>query len=309
MIYNVTHVTRYTYGATVELTNGIVRLTPVSRDGQTLERFDLVTAPPCLPPTERVDPFGNMVLSLRIEKPHRELSVTAVSRVRVDRPAAPEESPPWETVAEEALAIDSLESGRPASALYPSRRIALFDEATAYARISFTGGRPVHEAALELASRIRSDFVYDPEATEVSTSAPAAFEQRRGVCQDFAHIMIAAIRGLGLPALYVSGYIRTIPQPGKEAWWGRRLARVGVAVVRFRDGLAGLRSDQRLRRRRTHRARARAGLLGRIAHRKHGPVIWLPSARGDRRRRSRMSGGDASHGWRHISGGPLANVV
>jgi transglutaminase-like putative cysteine protease len=230
VIYTVTHVTRYTYGATVELTNGIVRLTPVSRDGQTLERFDLVTAPPCLPPTERVDPFGNKVLSLRIERPHRELSVTAASRVRVDRPPAPEESPPWETVAAEALAIDSLEPGCPASALYPSRRIALFDEATAYARKSFAGGRSVHEAALDLASRIRSDFVYDPEATEVSTPAPAAFEQRRGVCQDFANIMIAALRGLALPALYVSGYIRTIPPTGRERLAGADASHAWAAL-------------------------------------------------------------------------------
>ena len=156
--------------------------------------------------------------------------MTAVSRVRVDRPAAPEESPPWETVAAEALAIDSLEFGRPASALYPSRRIALFDEATAYARISFTDGRPVHEAALELASRIRSDFVYDPEATEVSTPAPAAFEQRRGVCQDFANIMIAALRGLALPALYVSGYIRTIPPPGRERLVGADASHAWAAL-------------------------------------------------------------------------------
>ena len=126
VIYTITHVTRYTYGATVELTNEIVRLTPVSRDGQTLERFDLVTAPPSLPPTERVDPFGNIVLSLRIEKPHRELSVTAVSRVRVDRPAAPEESPPWETVAAEALAINSLENLAVPHPLFIRRAVSRF---------------------------------------------------------------------------------------------------------------------------------------------------------------------------------------
>ena len=141
--------------------------------------------------------------------------MTAVSRVRVDRPPAPAESPPWDGVAAEALRVDSLGPDSPAAGLYPSRRIPLFDEAAAYARTSFASGRPVYEAALELASRIRSDFVYDPEATEVSTPAPAAFEQRRGVCQDFANIMIAALRGLALPALYVSGYIRTIPPPGK----------------------------------------------------------------------------------------------
>ena len=216
MIYEVTHVTRYTYGASAELTNGSLRLSPVSRDGQILERFDLVTEPSCLPPTERVDAFGNRVLSLRIEKPHRELSVTAASRVRVERPPAPQESPPWEAVAAAALSADSLASDCPAIALYPSRRIPIFDEATAYARTSFASRRPIHAAALELAKRIRSDFVYDPEATEVSTPAPAAYEQRRGVCQDFANIMIAALRGLGLPSLYVSGYIRTAPPPGRE---------------------------------------------------------------------------------------------
>ncbi len=216
MIYDVTHVTRYSYGATVELTNGILRLTPVSRDGQILGRFDLDTAPSCLPPRERIDPFGNRVLSLRIEKPHRELSVTAASRVLVDRPPDPGNRRPGKSSRLRLFRFDSLALGSPAVALYPSRRIPLFDDAAAYARKSFASRRPIHEAAMELASRIRSDFVYDPEATEVSTPAPAAFEQRRGVCQDFANIMIAAFRGLALPALYVSGYIRTLPPPGKE---------------------------------------------------------------------------------------------
>jgi transglutaminase-like putative cysteine protease len=216
VIYEITHLTRYTYGATVDLTNGVLRLIPVSNDFQSLERFRLDTTPPCLPPAERVDPFGNRVLGLRIEKPHRELLVTALSRVRVDRRPVPAETPSWESVANEALDVGSLASGSPAAALYPSRRIPVIDDATHYARKSFSAGRPICEAALELANRIRSDFVYDPEATEVSTPVPAAFEQRRGVCQDFANIMIAALRGLTLPALYISGYIRTIPPPGKE---------------------------------------------------------------------------------------------
>src|SRR5690606_39171507 len=84
---------------------------------------------------------------------------------------------------------------------------------TAYARQSFTPGRPIVEAAAELMTRMRDEFVYDPEATTVSTPAVEAFEARHGVCQDFAHIMIAGLRGLGLPAAYVSGYLRTIPPP------------------------------------------------------------------------------------------------
>ena len=230
MNYDVTHVTRYTYGATVELTNGILRMTPVSADGQTLERFSLGTEPPCLPPTERFDPFGNKVMSLRIEKPHRELSITATSRVRVDRPPVLELSPPWENVAEEALTVASLASDCPAVALYPSRGLSLFHEATTYARESFTGQRPIYEAAMELTRRIHADFVYDPAATEVSTPASTAFHHRRGVCQDFAHVMIAALRGLGLPALYVSGYIRTIPPPGKERLAGADASHAWVSL-------------------------------------------------------------------------------
>jgi len=228
--YNVTHITRYIYGATVELTTGVLRLKPVSRDGQLLERFSVKTDPPCLPPTERTDAFGNAVLSLRIEKPHRELTVEAASRVRVEREVVLEMSPPWESVAAEALIVPSLAYDSPAIGLFPSRAVSLFDQATAYARASFTQRRPVYEAAMDLARRIRADFVYDPEATKVSTPAHVAFAHRHGVCQDFAHIMIAALRGLGLPALYVSGYIRTIPPPGKQRLAGADASHAWVSL-------------------------------------------------------------------------------
>jgi len=230
VIYDVTHMTRYTYGATVEFTNGILRLTPVSADGQMLERFGFSTEPPCLPATERTDPFGNKVIGMRIEKPHRELLVTATSRVRVDRPPVLELSPPWESVAAKALTVASLATDCPAVALYPSRGLLLFHEAAVYARESFTTQRPIYEAAMELTRRIRADFAYDPAATEVNTPAHEAFARRRGVCQDFAHIMIAALRGLGLPALYVSGYIRTIPPPGKERLAGADASHAWVSL-------------------------------------------------------------------------------
>ena len=230
MIYDVTHITRYTYGATVELTNGVLRLIPRSDDGQILERFCLETEPPRLPAAERIDAFDNKAATLRIEKPHRSLSIKAQSRVRVNRPRPPPSSSPWESVAAEALTLSVLSPDCPAIALYPSRRVQLFDEASDYARRSFSETRPVYDATLELANRIREDFVYDPDATEVSTPAQEAFDRRRGVCQDFAHIMIAALRGLGLPALYVSGYIRTIPMPGKERLKGADASHAWVSL-------------------------------------------------------------------------------
>ena len=230
MIYEITHLTRYSYGAIVELTTGVLRLTPRSGDGQEVERFSIVTDPVSQPMTERLDPFGNRVTSLRIEKPHRQLSITASSRVCVNRIAPPAPSPAWESVAAETIAMTSLDAAGPAIALYPSRRVALFGEATAYAQQSFTPDRSIFDAASELARRIRADFIYDPEATEVSTPAAEAFARRRGVCQDFAHIMIAAIRGLALPALYVSGYIRTIPPPSKERLAGADATHAWVSV-------------------------------------------------------------------------------
>ena len=122
--------------------------------------------------------------------------------------------------------------------------------------------RPIYEAASELARRIKADFVYDAKATEVTTSPAEAFAQRRGVCQDFTHVMIAALRGLGLPALYVSGYIRTIAAAGQGAAGGRRrFARLGRAVVRARLRLAGARSDQRHCRSATTTSSSRAAAI------------------------------------------------
>jgi transglutaminase-like putative cysteine protease len=230
VIYEITHLTRYTYGAIVELTTGVLRLTPRSGDGQDVERSSIVTEPVSQPLTERLDPFDNRVTSLRIEKPHRQLSITASSRVRVNRAPAPTRSPTWESVGAEAVAVTALDADSPAIALYPSRRVSLFDEATAYAKISFTPQRPIVSAASELTQRIRSDFVYDREATEVNTPAAEAFNRRRGVCQDFAHIMIAAVRGIALPALYVSGYIRTIPPPGKQRLAGADASHAWVSL-------------------------------------------------------------------------------
>jgi transglutaminase-like putative cysteine protease len=230
VIYEITHLTRYTYGAIVALTTGVMRLSPRSGHGQDVERFSIVTDPASQLLTERLDPFGNLVTRLRIEKPHRQLSITASSRVRVNRAPAPAQSPAWESVASEAIAPASLDAECPAIALYPSRRVSLFDKATEYARKSFIPQRPIYSAASELTQRIRSDFVYDVEATEVNTPTAEAFDRRRGVCQDFAHIMIAALRGMALPALYVSGYIRTIPPVGKERLAGADASHAWVSL-------------------------------------------------------------------------------
>jgi transglutaminase-like putative cysteine protease len=232
MIYDVTHLTRYSYGATVVVNDCVLRLRPRDEPGQRVDEFRIEAHPTPRDWSESLDAFANRVAHMRIETPHREMSIKSMSRVEVARAAPPIAAltPPWESVVALAAASESVAPDSPALALYPSRMVSLFPAATAYARECFAAGRPIYEAASDLSRRINHDFAYDPEATEVSTAPAEAFAARRGVCQDFAHVMIAGLRGLGAAALYVSGYIRTIPPPGKPRLAGADASHAWVAV-------------------------------------------------------------------------------
>ncbi len=232
MIYDITHLTRYHYGSTVVVNDCVLHLRPRDEAGQQVQKFRVETDPTPREWREHRDAFDNRVARMRIETPHREMSVKAMSRVEVLRAAPPlaAVTPPWETIAAEAADSESLAPNSPAFALYPSRLVSLFPTATGYARESFAAKRPIYEAAIELSKRINHDFAYDSKATDVRTSPAEAFSARRGVCQDFAHVMIAGLRGLALPALYVSGYIRTIPPPGKPRLAGADASHAWVAV-------------------------------------------------------------------------------
>jgi transglutaminase-like putative cysteine protease len=232
VIYDVTHLTRYSYGGSVAVNACALRVWPKEGQGQRVQATRIEITPVPEMRSERTDVFDNRVTRIRIETPHRELVIKAISRVQVERPAPPLAAltPPWESVAELAAETGSLGPDSPAFGIYPSRLAPLFDAAANYARESFWPRRPIYEASAELNARINRDFVYDAEATEVGTSPAEAFAQRRGVCQDFAHVMIAALRGLGLPALYVSGYIRTIPPAGKPRLAGADASHAWVSV-------------------------------------------------------------------------------
>jgi transglutaminase-like putative cysteine protease len=232
MIYDITHLTRYSYNGPVVVNDCVLRLRPRSEPGQLVISFRVEAQPTPRDWGEHIDAFANRVARMTIETSHREMSIKSKSRVEVARAAPPFAAltPPWESVAAEAADTQSLEPDSPAFALYPSRLVSLFPAAASYASESFSPRRPIYEAAIELNKRIHKDFAYDSEATEVSTPPAEAFAARRGVCQDFAHVMIAGLRGLGLPALYVSGYIRTIPPPGKERLQGADASHAWVAV-------------------------------------------------------------------------------
>jgi len=243
VIYDVRHVTTYTYGAPIISSRCTLRLMPRSGPGQEVLACDLIITPHPAHIAHATCFFGNTLSAVTIETPHKTLSFDARFRITVDRPEPPMPSlcQSWEDLREEAFASRDLGPASPAQFLFPSRLVPLVDSVTRYAKESFYQGRPALEGAVELMGRIRADFAYDPKATQVSTPLAKAFAQRRGVCQDFAHIMIAGLRGLGLPASYVSGYLRTIPPAGKprlegadathawvQLWCGGGLGAVGL---------------------------------------------------------------------------------
>jgi transglutaminase-like putative cysteine protease len=218
VIYDVHHVTIYEYGSSVTFSHCALRLLPKEEPGQTVLETSLTIEPAPKQVNERICFFGNRVTSLTIETAHRRLTVDTRASLAIDRmePPAPETTPTWEGVREEGFNIKSLTSDSPAHFLHPSRFVPRYRPAADYAQESFTPGRPILVAAVDLMSRIKKDFKYDPKATVLTTPISEVFEKRRGVCQDFAQFMIAGLRGIGLPAGYVSGYIRTIPPPGKK---------------------------------------------------------------------------------------------
>ena len=232
MIYDIKHVTLYEYGSTVTYSNCALRLLPREEPGQVVYASALDIAPAPERTAERICFFGNRVTWITIESAHRTLTVSTKTSVEIHRdpPPAGAATPPWEAVRDAAFAARALDPDAPAHYLHESRFVPQFEPATAYALESFAPGRPVLEGAKELMHRIRVEFRYDPKATVVSTPLSEAFEKRHGVCQDFAHIMISGLRGLGLPARYVSGYIRTVPPPGKKRLEGADATHAWVSV-------------------------------------------------------------------------------
>ena len=232
MIYTVRHRTTYTYDSTLTFARCVLRLTPQSSDVQTLFESDIVVSPAPTQRSSRIGPFGEETVFVTIEEPHDELVIESHSRVEVHPPSADQNAPgpAWETVRAESFRTGDIGARSPASFIYPTARTPVLGEITAYARESFAAGAAIITAADALMRRIHDEFDYDSTATDVTTPIGEAFAAKAGVCQDFAHIMIAAVRGLGLPAAYVSGYLRTIPPPGKPRLAGADATHAWVAV-------------------------------------------------------------------------------
>ncbi|MDP3174241.1 MAG: transglutaminase family protein [Phenylobacterium sp.] len=232
MIYNLRHRTTYTYESAVSFARCVLRLTPQSSPAQTVLESSLAVTPRPSNIIERTGAFGEHTLTAVIEEPHLALVIEARSRIDVHAPSLQltTPSPSWDEVRKRSVRDADLGPDGPAAYLYPTRRTPIAAEITEYARPSFAEGRPIMEAAGELMTRMYADFTYDSKATTVSTLAQEAFKARRGVCQDFAHIMISGLKGLGLPAAYVSGYLRTIPPPGQARLEGADATHAWAAV-------------------------------------------------------------------------------
>jgi transglutaminase-like putative cysteine protease len=183
--------------------------------------------------TERMDFFGNLLCFFTIQEPHRELVVEARSSVTIagnSRPPRPQPQIPWEEAAR-LIANDYSPEGLDAYQFgFESPRIRMRAEFADYALQSFTPGRPMSEALLDLTARIHKDFRFDSKVTNVRTTTEEVFKKRRGVCQDFAHLQIACLRSLNLAARYVSGYLRTYPPPGQPRLVGADASHAWVSA-------------------------------------------------------------------------------
>ncbi len=232
MIYDIRHITSYLYETPVSSAICSLRLTPREGRGQHVVDAGIEIDPAPVSRRARTDFFGNAVHTVVVEDSHRELRVVSLSRVEVAReePPLPDLTPAWEDVRLQASLYRALDNRSPAHDIFPTRLVPLYAPATDYAATSFPPGRPILAGAIDLMRRINADFRYDPKATLISTPLSQAFEARGGVCQDFAHIMIAGLRGLGLPACYVSGYIRTIPPEGQPRLEGADASHAWVRV-------------------------------------------------------------------------------
>jgi transglutaminase-like putative cysteine protease len=231
MDYRITHRTVYDYSETVTVSHHAARLLPMTGATQRVSRSSLTVSPQPAVRKESRDYFGNAVCSFAIQEIHRCFEVVARSNVSVNVAPAPvlALAPPWEEVVASFRDPVSPTDVVPYEFCMESPYVRLIPEYAEYARTSFSDGTPLLVGALDLMRRIHAGFRYDSVATTVATPIEEVWERRHGVCQDFAQMAIACLRSLGLPARYVSGYLRTYPAAGKErlvgadashAWFG-----------------------------------------------------------------------------------------
>lgn len=219
MNYRISHRTEYHYAEPVDSGYNEARLLPRAVPRQVATASALAIAPPPSDYRERLDYFGNRVASFSIDQPHQSLTVTATSEVTVEPRSGRLdlfEGESWETSRGILMQSSDTESLMARDFVLDSPLVVAQAGLADYADGSFVRGRSLLESVHDLMERIHREFRYDPEFTTLSTPLTQVLEHRRGVCQDFAHLAIGCIRSRGLAARYVSGYIETVPPPGRQ---------------------------------------------------------------------------------------------
>ena len=243
MLYAIRHVTRFDYARLVGFARCNLRLRPIIWSGQELLDYGLTIEPSGRTAPARAEAGLANVVRLVVDAPVRTLTITSTARIRVDRliPVPRASDPTLAEIAALARASRDMSPASPAAYLFPTEQIPLDPVIAAWCAGDLDPARGVLEAAFALACRIQREFEFDSKATLVDTLPREAFDKRRGVCQDFAQIMISGLRAAGLPAAYASGYLRTLPPPGQPrlvgadathawvlVWAGPQLGWVGV---------------------------------------------------------------------------------
>jgi transglutaminase-like putative cysteine protease len=233
MLLEVVHHTRYDYAAPVSLAHHLAHLQPLGDPHQELLAFDLDVQP--VPGTCRdsLDAMGNVQHHFSLATPHDRLTVRALSRVRLQPrfgQLRPEASPPWDALAARLRYVAQAPFEPAVEFALPSPYVPRLPELRAWAAPSFAPGRPLASGAIDLMQRVHDEFIYESRSTEVDTPLAQVFAQRRGVCQDFAHLMAGAMRMLGLPVRYVSGYLLTAPPEGGAPMVGADASHAWVQV-------------------------------------------------------------------------------
>jgi len=219
MLYSVTHITRHSYQWPVSQSLNELRLTPRSLPLQQVRETEISLQPEPAMSQSRKDYFGNDVMTVAIYEPHSKFVIETNSVVDVQKPRDETDSSiPWEEARELIAAHSDDECLAATEFVFDSRYVSSGPELAEFARPTFSAGRPLVDALKELSHRIHGEFRYKPSSTSIDTPLLQVLRNRQGVCQDFAHVMIGALRSLRLAARYTSGYLRSSPgSQGAEA--------------------------------------------------------------------------------------------
>ncbi len=230
MQLQITHETCYDYAPAVDIAQHVAYLQPLNTPNQELLGHSLLIEPTPAQQIAMQDVYGNTRQFFSLQTAHTQLKVVARSVVSTQAKPMPASLVPWEQVRERFRYSSKSTFDAAAEFVFASPYVPRHADFAAYARPSFAVGVPLVLAARDLMQRIHRDFTYESQSTQVNTPALEALAQRKGVCQDFAHIMIACLRAYGLPARYVSGYLLTQPAPGEERLIGSDASHAWVSV-------------------------------------------------------------------------------